>query len=133
MAESSITSKHWSYESKWFLWAFTPKKAVVYHSNFSAFQASLKLGFLCSTMRHFCSVFLFDSLKWISTICHIYSKPDMQTLKLFCFMVANTWKWQNTGSWLVLTIWQCLLNRRTPILPTCETTSNVGWGLLILH
>ena len=57
------------------------------------------LGFVCSTLRSFCSVFLFDVLKWDSTIYQIYWIPNLQLLKLFCFTVANTWKRKYANSW----------------------------------
>ena len=61
-------------------------------SNFPAFRQFWSLGFLWSSLRHFWSVFLFDFLKWNLTLCQICWIPDLQLLKLVCFMVANTWE-----------------------------------------
>ena len=43
--------------------------------NFPAFKTCLNLDFSCSTLRRFCSAFLFDVLKWSSTLlfkCLVY-------------------------------------------------------------
>ena len=40
----------------------------------------------------------------------------LQSLKLVCFMVANSWKRKYADSWLLLTRWQCLFNRETSCL-----------------
>ena len=80
--------------------AYTSKK-VVYTSdlasfwrtsgNFPTFQRSLKFAFLVQDFpKFFFVLFLFDVIKRNSS--HIYWVPDLQPLKLVCFMVANTWK-----------------------------------------
>ena len=85
-----------------FYWAFTLAKVVIYqhiHSIYliwRAFERSRLLdkfevwGFLWSSLRHFWLVFLLDFLKWNSILCQIYWIPDLQSLDLVCFMVANT-------------------------------------------
>ena len=84
MAESSINSNHWIYESKWFLSSFYSSKSchlleytlkslnlagVLIHVQqfFLRFGQVWSLGFLWSSFQHFWSVFLFDFLKWNST------------------------------------------------------------------
>ena len=49
---------------------------------FPLFKQVGSLGFLCSTLRRFCSVFLFDFLKWYLTLCQIYWIP-----------IYNSWNW----------------------------------------
>ena len=57
-----------------------------------AFRQVWILGFLWSTLWHFWSVFFCLSfLKRNSTFCKIYWTPNLQSLKLVCFVVANTW------------------------------------------
>ena len=55
------------------------------------------MGFLWSSLKHFRSIFLFHFLKWYSTFCWIL---DLHSLKLVCFMVANTWEQKYADSWL---------------------------------
>ena len=103
-----------------FYWAFTPAKFVLCQSiharyliwrafwrTFSNFPAFFLDKFeICvscgSKLRHFWSVFLFDFLKWNSIPCQIYWIPDLQLLKLVCFMV-NIWMRKYADTWLVLT------------------------------
>ena len=80
-----------------------------------------------STLRHFFSFFLFYFFKWNLTLCQIYWIPDIQSLKLVCFIVANTWNRKYADSKVFWTKWLCLSSRTT----TCENTSNTGWVLLI--
>ena len=97
MSEFSINWNRWIYESKWILWALTPAKAGIHQSihslfNLAGFLTHVRLGFLWSSLRHFWSGFLFNFLRWNSTLCQIYWIPDLKSLKLVCFMVAKTWK-----------------------------------------
>ena len=103
----------------YFYWAFTPAKVAIYQSIHSSyliwqpfytnpaiflpFRQVWTLGFLWRSLQHFWSVFLFDNLKWNSTLCQIHWIPDLKLLKLVCFMVANTWKQKYAISWLNLT------------------------------
>ena len=114
MAGSSINSNPWIHESECFLsFAFikschlskyklewfgglsnSPHRHV-HVRIFSRLETSLKFtfGFLVykrNTLRRLCSVFLFDFLKRSSTLCQIYWKPDLQSLKLVCFVLENT-------------------------------------------
>ena len=103
--------------------------------NFPAFQTSLKFGFLvynCSTLWRLCLVFLFDSLKGNSITCQIYWIPDLQSLKLVCSTVVNTWKQKYVDSWLLLTRCDVYLIEQ-PVSSKCENTLNTGWVILILH
>ena len=122
--------------------AFTPVKVVIYqgiHSTyliwrvfgarpqtFPPFKQVWSLFFLWSTLQHFWSVFLFSFLKWSSSLCQIYWIPDLQSLKLVCLIVPNTWKQKCADSKLFWTTWPCL-----SWVITCENTSTTGWGLLI--
>ena len=83
--------------------------------NFPPFKQVWSLGFLCRTLRHFWSVYLFDVLKRNSTLCQLYWAPNLQSLKFVCFMVANIWKQKYADSRLFVTWmskWRCLLSRR---------------------
>mgnify|MGYP001795785305 CR=1 FL=1 len=84
------------YTCKWFWQAFWH---VFWKLNLVLKQV-WSLGFMCSTLWHFCSVFLFDVLKWNSILCQIYWIPDLQSLKLVCFVLANIWKQKYLDSWL---------------------------------
>ena len=105
----------------WFGGLFCARPAI-----FPPFRQVWSLGFLWSSLQHFWSVFLFDFLKWNSTLCQIYWIPDLQLLKWACFMVAKTWKRKYADSRLFWTKWPCF-SRPT----TCENTSNTGRILLI--
>ena len=113
-----IYSNHWIYESSDFYLVFTPAKVVIYQSIHTSdlagflahvqkisrlFKHVLSLGFLCSSLSHFWSFFLFTFIKWNSTRCQIYWIPDLQSLKLVCFMVVSNWERNYADSWLILT------------------------------
>ena len=70
---------------------------------FPPFKQVWSLGFLESSLRHFWLVFLFSFLKWNSILCQIYWIPDLQSLKLVCFIVANVWERKCADSWFFLT------------------------------
>ena len=102
--------------------------------NFPSFKHVWTLGSLyinATLIRRLCSVFLFEFLKRISTLCQIYWILDLQSLKLVCFEVKNTGRetmqisgcqWQND-----------VYSIEESVLPTRENTPNTGWILLILY
>ena len=102
--------------------------------NFPSFKHVWTMGSLyinATLIRRFCSVFLFEFLKRISTLCQIYWILDLQSLKLVCFEVKNTGRetmqisgcqWQND-----------VYSIEESVLPTRENTPNTGWILLILY
>ena len=56
-------------------------RVVIFHVR--EFKQVWSLSFLCSTLRRFCLVFLFDFLKWNSILCQIYWIMDYN----------NHWNW----------------------------------------
>ena len=82
-------------------------------------------------------VFPIDLLKWNSTLRQMYWIPDLQSLKLVCFMVVNTWRQKYAVSWLRKRLfWQegdVYLIEEPSVSLAYEKTSNTGRVLLILH
>ena len=87
---------------------------------FPPFKQGWSLEFLCSPLRRFYSVFLFQFLKWNSTLCQICWITDLESLKLFLFYADEYLEAKICRFTAFFTRWQCLLNRGTSFLPTCE-------------
>ena len=124
--------------------AFAAAKVVIYQSIHSSDLArfltralkfsrlSNKFGFfvqhLTKFLFSFSFVFFFNSI-----LCQIYWIPDLQSLKLVCFMVANSWNQKYADSRLFWQDGDVYIIEEPPVSPTCENTSNSGWVPLIVH
>ena len=63
---------------------------------FIMFEVWVSCEALWDTFNRFCCLIW----KWNSTLCQIYWIPDLESLKLVCFMVANIWKRKYADFWL---------------------------------
>ena len=120
----SINLNHWIYESEndFLSFYFMLYRSILTRTDtcleiFASFEQVWVLGLLY-TAQHFATfvfVFLFDFLKWHSTLqCQIYWIPDLQSWKLVYFVLLWITQEAKLGLFhtFLVTRWQCLLNRQ---------------------
>ena len=104
---------------------------------FSPFRQASSFGFLWSCLQHIWSVFLFNFLKWNSSLARFTEYRIYNYLNWFVI-----WWWtlgskiKYTHSWLFFwqdhLRWQFLVGFKSG-MTTCENTSNTGWVLLMFY